>query len=186
MIVKATVRLAGAENGSFIRRESGGWLVAATYGDIPLTRGELLQAEPVTVWGRAVLSGRRFHYADTKFAEPNLPESEKRRTRMAVPIVRAGEPIGVLAMSRNDPGGFDKPTIALIETFADQLAVAMENARLLRETNEGLERQTAISGILGVISSSPTSSPSRWRTRDCCARPRRASSGRPRSAESWV
>src|SRR5207237_9788318 len=62
----------------------------------------------------------------------------------------------VLAMSRNDPGGFEPSTIALIETFADQLAVAMENARLLNETTEGLERQTAMSGILSVISSSPT------------------------------
>ena len=154
MILKATVRLARAENGSFIRRESGGWVVAATHGDTPLIRGELMQADPGSVWGRAVLSGQRFHYADTKFAEPKLPDSEKRRTRMSVPIVREGESIGVLAMSRNDPGGFDKSTIALIETFADQLAVAMENARLLRETKESLDRQTAVSEVLASISRS--------------------------------
>ena len=111
---------------------------------------------PGTIWGRAALSGQRFHYADTAFAEPKLPEPEKRRTRMAVPIVRDGECIGVLSMSRADPGGFDKETIALVETFADQLAVAMENARLLKETKESLDRQTATAEILRAISGSPT------------------------------
>ena len=70
------------------------------------------------------------------------------------PIVRHGESIGVLSMSRSDPGGFDKPTIALIETFADQLAVAMENARLLAESKAALEQQTATNQVLTVISRS--------------------------------
>jgi len=156
LIVKTTMKLAGAENGSFIRRDADGWVVGATHGAVAFERGDRMEAVPQSIWGRAVLSGRRFHYADTKFAEPKVADAEKRRTRLSVPILRDGQSIGVLTMSRNDPGGFDKVTIALIETFADQLAVAMENARLLRETKEGLERQTAISEILRVISSSPT------------------------------
>ncbi len=156
LIVKTTMKLARAENGSFLRREADGWVVGATHGDVKFERGQRMQAVPQTIWGRAVLSGQRFHYADTKFAEPGLPDAEKRRTRLSVPILRDGQSIGVLTMSRNDPGGFENETIALIETFADQLAVAMETARLLAETKESLERQTAISEILGVISSSPT------------------------------
>ncbi|HLZ47341.1 MAG TPA: GAF domain-containing protein, partial [Candidatus Limnocylindria bacterium] len=156
MIVTAMIALSGADNGSFMRREGPGWVVAATHGDTPLVPGALMEPVPGSIWGRAVLSGRRFHYADTKLAEPALPDAEKRRTRMAVPIMREREAIGVLIMSRNDPGGFETSTIALVETFADQLAVAMENARLLRETKEGLERQTAISEILRVITGSPT------------------------------
>ncbi|MEA2660703.1 MAG: hypothetical protein QOH08_275, partial [Chloroflexota bacterium] len=156
MIVKATVRLSGAQNGGFLRRDGDEWFVAAGHGAFPGTRGERMTAEPGTLWGRAVLSGRRFHYADSSFAEPALPDPERRRTRMAVPITRDGQSIAVLLMSREDPGGFDPTTIALIETFADQLAIAMENARLLKETSEALERQTATAEILRAISGSPT------------------------------
>src|SRR5205809_150692 len=134
LIVQATRDLAGSENSSLIRRDGDSWVVAAVIGDVPLKKGARAIPEPATLWGRAVLARQRFHYADAKFAEPKLPDAEKRRTRMAVPIVRDGESIAVLLMSRADPGGFDEQTISLIETFADQLAVAMENARLLKET----------------------------------------------------
>ncbi|HEX6060692.1 MAG TPA: GAF domain-containing protein, partial [Candidatus Limnocylindria bacterium] len=154
MIVNATIRLAHAQNGSFIRRDGDGWVVAVTHGSTPVGRGTRVEAVPGSIWGRAVLSGQRFHYADTTFAEPALQDAERRRTRMAVPILRDGQSIAALTMSRNDPGGFDKPTIALIQTFADQLAVAMENARLLKQTKEGLERQTAVSEVLASISRS--------------------------------
>jgi len=156
MIVKATVRLSGSETAGLFRRDPDGWVLAATHGVTPGKKGDRTMPEPGTIWGRAALSGQRFHYADTAFAEPKLPDPQKRRTRLAVPIVRDGASIGVLTMSRADPGGFDKATIALVETFADQLAIAMENARLFTETTEALERQTAISEILRVISSSPT------------------------------
>jgi GAF domain-containing protein/anti-sigma regulatory factor (Ser/Thr protein kinase) len=156
MIVQATVKLAGAESGAFFRSDGDAWVVAARFGKSPLKRGERGQPGPESLWGRAALSGQRFHYADTKFAEPRLPDAEKRRTRMAVPILRQGHSIGVLVVSREDPGGFDKTTISLVETFADQLAVSMENARLLKETTESLERQTATAEILRAISGSPT------------------------------
>ncbi|HEY0783956.1 MAG TPA: GAF domain-containing protein, partial [Thermoanaerobaculia bacterium] len=151
MIVKAAVRLAGADNGGFMRRDGDSWISAAVYGALPDERGRRFTAEATTMWGRAALSGQRFHYADSKFAEPKLPEADKRRTRLAVPILRDGESIAVRFMSRNDPGGFGKSTIALIETFADQLAVAMENARLLNESNEALQRQTATAAVLRSI-----------------------------------
>jgi GAF domain-containing protein/anti-sigma regulatory factor (Ser/Thr protein kinase) len=155
LIVKTTKRLAGADNGSFIRREADAWVVGAAYGSTGLERGMRMQAEPGSLWGRAALSGQRFHYADTKFAEPKLPDAEKRRTRLSVPILKDGESIGVLTMSRDNPGGFDKPTIALIETFVDQLAVAMENARLLKDTRESLEQETATAGVLQAIARAP-------------------------------
>jgi GAF domain-containing protein/anti-sigma regulatory factor (Ser/Thr protein kinase) len=154
MIVKATVRLSGSDTAGLYRRDADGWVLAATHGFTSGKKGDRMTPVPGTIWGRAALSRQRFHYADTVFAEPKVPEPEKRRTRMAVPIVRDGESIGVLSMSRADPGGFDKATIALVETFADQLAVAMENARLLRETKESLERQTAMSDVLSEMSQS--------------------------------
>src|SRR5258708_9498647 len=139
MIVKATARLSGAEVAAFWRREPDSWVVGATYGNSPLKGGDRDTPVAGSLWGRAALSGQRFHYADTKFAEPKLPEAEKRRTRMAVPILRDGAAIARLVMSPEDPGGFDTSTISLVETFADQLAIAMENARLLKDTKESLE-----------------------------------------------
>ncbi len=156
LIVKTTKKLAGADHGSFIRRDGDAWVVGASYGSTGLERGARLQAVPRSIWGRAVLSGQRFHYADTKFAEPALADAERRRTRMSVPILRDRESIGVLTMSRDDPGGFDEPTIELIETFADQLAVALENARLLADTKSSLDRQTALAAVLRAIAGSPT------------------------------
>jgi GAF domain-containing protein/anti-sigma regulatory factor (Ser/Thr protein kinase) len=154
MIVKATIRLSGSDVGAFYRRDPDGWVLAANVGvelGKPGTRATPL---PGTIWGRAALSGQRFHYADTKLAKPKLPDAGKRRTRMAVPILRDGTSVGVLTMARDDPGGFDASTIALVETFADQLAVGIENARLLRETNEALEQQTATVEVLHAISTS--------------------------------
>ena len=156
MIVKAVMRLAGADSAAFMRRDPIGWVRAATQGMADLRKGARDDPGPQTLWGRSALSGQRLHVADTKLAKPKLPDAEHRRTRLAVPILRDGESIGVIFVSRDDPGGFDTTTIALIGTFADQLAVAMTNARLLKETTDALERQTAISEILRVISSSPT------------------------------
>ena len=156
LIVRATAALASATNVNFLQRDADGWVVAAMYGPPRLDwkKGDRVSPTAETIWGRAALSGRRFHYADTALAKPPLPEPDRMRTRMAVPIVRGGEAVGVLGVTRDEPGGFDEPTIALVETFADQLAVAMENARLLNDTKEALERQTALGTVLDAINGS--------------------------------
>src|SRR5437867_6382318 len=66
MIVTATMKLAGAQNGSFIRGDGDAWVVGATHGNVPLKRGDRYAPEPTSLWGRAVLSGQRVHYADAK------------------------------------------------------------------------------------------------------------------------
>ncbi|MEP7003922.1 MAG: GAF domain-containing protein [Chloroflexota bacterium] len=158
MIVKATARLANATNASIVQRDAQGWFLAAMHGPrrVPDVAGDRLpDPTPKKLWGRAVLSGQRFHYAGTTFSEPELPGTEVMRTRLAVPIVHEGDDVlGVLLLTRDDSGGFDKSTIALVETFADQLAVAMENARLLTETKVSLTQQTATADVLRAISRS--------------------------------
>jgi two-component system, NtrC family, sensor kinase len=78
------------------------------------------------------------------------------RGLVAVPMLRHDEAIGAITVSRREPGGFTDDEIALLQTFADQAVIAIENVRLFNETKEALERQTATGDILRVIANSPT------------------------------
>ena len=110
----------------------------------------------------AALERRTVHVADllsdaTFSPTPrDLYERENVRTVLSVPMLRDTTLIGVMTTWRREVRPFDERQIGLIQTFADQAVIAIENVRLFNETKEALEQQTATAEVLQVISSSPT------------------------------
>jgi signal transduction histidine kinase len=109
--------------------------------------------------GRAILHRRTVHiddvHLDPAYQRHDIADVAAFRNVLAVPLLRQGEPIGVIALSNNVEGvSFTQGQIELATTFADQAVIAIENARLFNETKEALEQQTATANILGVISRS--------------------------------
>src|SRR5262249_7514959 len=103
------------------------------------------------------------HSATAKQILSDMAEEARFRSVLSVPMLRGGDPIGAITVWHADLGPFSQTHVALLQTFADQAAIAIENARLFnelqsrnRDLTEALEQQTATSEILGVIASSPT------------------------------
>jgi len=142
----------------------------ARYGLIPTRRG----SEPLTsidrgsIPGRTVVDRQTLHIHDLA-AEPKddllapFARSLGVRTVLATPLLREGIPIGTIHIRRMEVRPFTEKQIKLLETFASQAVIAIENVRLFKELEdrnrqitEALEQQTATSEILRVIASSPT------------------------------
>ena len=159
-LTESACRLCDAEGANIWRPDGDGFKVAAMFGHTPEHRAALKHviAKPgrATCVGRALLEGRTVHIPDAK-ADPeyNAPGVLAVRTMIGVPMLREGAPIGVLVLTRTVARPFTEKQIALTTTFADQAVIAIENVRLFNETNEALEKQTATSEILRVISRSP-------------------------------
>ena len=102
------------------------------------------------------------HYPDVmngKDVPPGIREATAwmgDHSQLYVPLIWNGKGIGAFGVARFPIRPHSEKEIALIKTFADQAVIAIQNARLFRETNEALERQTATADILRVISESPT------------------------------
>ena len=78
------------------------------------------------------------------------------RRMLGVPMLRDGQPLGAFVVAWPTPGEIPSAQVDLLKTFADQAVIAIENVRLFNETKEALERQTATTEVLKVISESPT------------------------------
>jgi GAF domain-containing protein len=108
-----------------------------------------------------VLGRRPIHVTDLQAEAEEFPEGSafaKRlghRTILGAPLLRAGVAIGTIQLRRTEVHPFTDRQISLLETFAAQAVIAIENARLLNELRQSLEQQTATANVLRVISSSP-------------------------------
>ena len=169
-LVETAAKLCAADMASIATRDGEVYRVKANYALNPewsaLVRTLSFRPGRDTVTGRTLLERQTVQIADIttdpEYALSAAASVGKIRTVIGVPLLREGDPTGVmqLARSRNEP--FTQRQIELIRTFADQAAIAIENARLLNELrqrtadlSEALEQQTATSEVLSVISSSP-------------------------------
>ena len=109
-----------------------------------------------SVTARAILAATVVQIDDVS-KDPEAADALRAfRTVLSVPMIRDGRPLGAITVARRVVRPFSDEQIELLKTFANQAVIAIENVRLFNETKEALDRQTATSEILSVISTSPT------------------------------
>ncbi|MGH9202559.1 MAG: GAF domain-containing protein, partial [Vicinamibacterales bacterium] len=161
-IVESAARVCGIDDVMLRLREGNAMVARAHFGPIPLGRGEVSIDTPQVRWIR---EHGALHIPDIRAQNefPAMGSLSDWRTILVVPLRQQGELVGVLNGRRIEVRPFTPAQIKLLETFADQAVIAIENVRLFKELQErnrdlteALEQQTATSEILRVIASSPT------------------------------
>ncbi|MCL4760498.1 MAG: GAF domain-containing protein, partial [Burkholderiales bacterium] len=165
-VAKRAALLCEAPTAHVVIERDGVLRVTSTFGydrvdalppgyEIPLRR--------TMVTGRAVLDRATVHIADVlPVLDAEFPDARDNALRLgfravlAVPLMREQAAYGALFVWRPRPGLFSPDQVALLETFARQAAIAIDNVRLFNETRESLQRETAVAEVLRVISTSPT------------------------------
>jgi signal transduction histidine kinase/CheY-like chemotaxis protein len=169
-IVRNAAQLCDANDASLFQREGDVTHCVANYGTV--TTAVVGQTRPITrgtLSGRAILDRRTIHLPDALNEIAELPDvaaaikRERLRAVLGVPLLREGVSIGAITVRRTEVRPYSDEQIKLIETFADQAVIAIENVRLFnelrtsnRDLSTALDRQTATAEILRAISGSRT------------------------------
>jgi GAF domain-containing protein len=170
-VAETAARLCGAEMSFVSRRNGDVFRFVTAVGTTPQTTKDAIHFQKTvldtrrfvvgreTIAGRIALEGRALQIVDVA-SEPDYKFREAFtvagiHTLLGVPLLRDGVVVGTLSLARQRVEPFTDKQIELVSTFADQAVIAIENARLITETREALEQQTATAEVLGVINSSP-------------------------------
>jgi signal transduction histidine kinase len=168
-ILESATRLCEAQTGILFRYEDGTYHALAIR--IPDPKNAALFEEPIRPAADSVSGLARIRRERKAVHIPDMmkdPAFDARdpvrmksleaglRSWLGVPMLKDGELIGTIVVYRGEPEPFSEQQTALLQTFADQAVIAIENVRLFNETKESLEQQTAISEVLRVISSAPS------------------------------
>ncbi|HEV7880629.1 GAF domain-containing protein [Bradyrhizobium sp.] len=171
-LAESAKTLCGAPHCIIYRREGDIYRYAASTTDVIPAYREHEQRTAITV-DRGTLIGRvalekcavqiADAWSDPEYKQKDAARIAGARSMLGVPLMRGGEPIGAFGLGRNEPVPFTQRQIELVQTFADQAVIAIENVRLFdevqartRELQESLEYQTATADVLNVISRSTT------------------------------
>jgi GAF domain-containing protein len=168
-LVESAIRLCGADHALLFRRDGETCYLAANHGRSHQFE-EYFKQHPIAIdrgslTGRTVLEGKVIHIpdaqSDPEYTMTELIKLDPFRTMLGVPLLREGNTIGVITLTRAMMRPFTKQEIQLVTTFADQAVIAIENVRLFdeveartRELSESLQQQTATADVLKVISRS--------------------------------
>jgi two-component system NtrC family sensor kinase len=157
-VAESSFRLCGAGR-AFIYRFDGELLRMAATFNTPQELKDFVFQNPIrpgryAASGRAALERRTIHIPDV-LADPECTYGSKNveaiRTILAVPILKGDDLLGVITIYHLEVRPFTDKQIALVETFADQAAIAIDNVRLLDELRQSLQQQTATADVLKLI-----------------------------------
>jgi signal transduction histidine kinase len=164
-VAQGAMRLCETDDALILEVVDGGTRLTWSAGTLgqPVPIGQVMPTDRNNIPGRAILDRATLHIPDVMaVVDEEFPGGAAMvrrvgiRSALVAPLIRDGAAIGAIYLRRAEMRPFTDRQIALLETFADQAVIAIENARLFQDLSEAHEQQTAMAEVLRVIASSPT------------------------------